>query len=208
MGGLDPAKLLVLLVLALVLLGPERLPKAARQAGAFWHDLQAFRARIEDEVRSAIPDLDLPKIPTMPRGGVTGYLTGLMSEADRSAAARAGTDEDPATGVANDNTDYVSDVETPMSASASAERREAPPGRTVAWQSSPAGASQAPYVRSALPGDGPVVAPAGMPVGWAARGAEAPGYASGSLLSGVPSAAPEALLSAEVRIDLDDPSWN
>lgn len=81
MGGLDPAKLLVILVLALVVLGPERLPKAARQLGAFFRDFMTWRAKIEDEVRSALPEIDLPSIPTVPRGGLTGYLTGMMREA-------------------------------------------------------------------------------------------------------------------------------
>jgi hypothetical protein len=83
-GGLDPAKLLVILVLALILLGPERLPRAARQIGSFWRDLAKLRERLEKEVRESMPDLDLPPIPSIPRGGVTGYLTGMMSAAATS----------------------------------------------------------------------------------------------------------------------------
>lgn len=85
MGGLDPAKLLVILVLALILLGPERLPRAARQIGSFWRDLAKLRERLEKEVRESMPDLDLPPIPSIPRGGVTGYLTGMMTASNATS---------------------------------------------------------------------------------------------------------------------------
>jgi sec-independent protein translocase protein TatB len=57
MLSLTPAKLLVILVIALIVLGPEKLPQVARQIGAAWHDLRQWRSRIESEVRGAFPDL-------------------------------------------------------------------------------------------------------------------------------------------------------
>ncbi len=57
MMSLSPAKLLVILVIALIVLGPEKLPQVARQIGAAWHDLRKWRSRIESEVRSTFPDL-------------------------------------------------------------------------------------------------------------------------------------------------------
>jgi Sec-independent protein translocase protein TatA len=78
-GGLDPAKILVVLVIALIVLGPERLPSAARQLGGAWRELNRLREKFEEEVRSAVPDLDLPRIPTSPSRAVSGYLTGLVS---------------------------------------------------------------------------------------------------------------------------------
>lgn len=167
MGGLDPAKLLVILVLALVLLGPERLPKAARQIGSFWRDVNRYRERLEQEVRDALPDIDLPEIPTLRRGGVTNYLTGMMRDSEQAGAAGS----DPA--------------------------QEAPAG----LRASSAAAGEA----SSLAAQGGA---AGVPAGWHARGAEAPGFASGSLLSRLPSGTPEGFLAVEVRLDLDDPSWN
>lgn len=200
MGGLDPAKILVILALALVLLGPERLPKAARQVGAFWRDVQDFRARVEEEVRGALPDIDIPKIPSIPRGGVTGYLTGMMADADRATRSpgRAGVaEEDGDTG----------DTGPPDGAGSRGGRsRRIEDASPAQWQSAPRRGS------TRFTSDGgnpsPVTAPAGMPAGWGSRGAEAPGYASGSLLSSVPGGAPEGLLGAEARLDLDDPSWN
>ena len=57
MLNLDPSKLLVIAVVAVILLGPERLPQLARQAGAAWRSFNDFRHRMETEVRSSIPDL-------------------------------------------------------------------------------------------------------------------------------------------------------
>jgi sec-independent protein translocase protein TatB len=54
---LSPAKILVVLVIALIVLGPEKLPGVARQIGAAWGDLRRFRARLESEVRGVFPDL-------------------------------------------------------------------------------------------------------------------------------------------------------
>jgi TatA/E family protein of Tat protein translocase len=54
---LSPAKLLVILVVALVVLGPEKLPKVARQIGNLWGDFRKFRERMESEVRGTFPDL-------------------------------------------------------------------------------------------------------------------------------------------------------
>jgi sec-independent protein translocase protein TatB len=57
MLSLSPAKLLVILVIALIVLGPEKLPQMARQVGALWHDLRQWRGRIESEVRGTFPNL-------------------------------------------------------------------------------------------------------------------------------------------------------
>ena len=57
MLSLSPAKLLVLAVIALVVLGPEKLPQVARQLGAAWGELRRFRSRLETDVRGAFPDL-------------------------------------------------------------------------------------------------------------------------------------------------------
>ena len=57
MLSLSPAKLLVILVIALIVLGPEKLPQMARQIGAAWHDLRLWRSRLENEVRGSFPNL-------------------------------------------------------------------------------------------------------------------------------------------------------
>src|SRR5580692_3590286 len=57
MLNLDPAKLLVIAVVAVILLGPDRLPQFARQVGSAWRTFTEFRHRVESEVRNSMPDL-------------------------------------------------------------------------------------------------------------------------------------------------------
>ncbi len=57
MPFLSPAKLLVILVVALVVLGPDKLPKVATQIGGLWGDFRRFRERLESDVRGTFPDL-------------------------------------------------------------------------------------------------------------------------------------------------------
>jgi Sec-independent protein translocase protein TatA len=68
--NLDPAKLLVIAVVAVIVLGPERLPQVGRQLGSAWRSLSEFRHRMESEVRSTMPDLpsstDLARLARSP----------------------------------------------------------------------------------------------------------------------------------------------
>jgi sec-independent protein translocase protein TatB len=57
MLDLSPAKLLVIVIVAVILLGPDKLPQVARQAGAAWRKLRDFQRRVDQEVRQNIPDL-------------------------------------------------------------------------------------------------------------------------------------------------------
>jgi Sec-independent protein translocase protein TatA len=51
---ITPLKILVILVVALVALGPERLPRLAYQAARAWGDLQRFRNHLGSEVRDTV----------------------------------------------------------------------------------------------------------------------------------------------------------
>ena len=57
MLNLDPGKLLVIAVVAILILGPDRLPQVARQIGGTWRSFNDFRQRMETEVRSSVPNL-------------------------------------------------------------------------------------------------------------------------------------------------------
>jgi sec-independent protein translocase protein TatB len=57
MLNLDPGKLIVIGVVAIILLGPDRLPQVARQLGGAWRSFNEFRHRMESEVRNTMPDL-------------------------------------------------------------------------------------------------------------------------------------------------------
>jgi Sec-independent protein translocase protein TatA len=62
---LSPEKLLIILVVAVIVLGPDKLPRVARQLGSLWSDLQRLRQRLESEVRGTFPDL--PSTDTITR---------------------------------------------------------------------------------------------------------------------------------------------
>ncbi|MGO8860146.1 MAG: twin-arginine translocase TatA/TatE family subunit [Acidimicrobiales bacterium] len=90
--NLDPTKLVVIAFVAIVLLGPDRLPQVARQVGGAWRAVSEFRQRMETEVRSSIPDLpsgaDLVRLARSP--------SALLDELSRRPAD-PGEDTDPVT---------------------------------------------------------------------------------------------------------------
>ena len=84
MFDLSPIKILIIVVVILVVLGPDKLPEVARQAGQAWHSLKNLQSKIESEVRDAVPDLpSTSDIARMARNPV-GLLNSL---ADRATAA-------------------------------------------------------------------------------------------------------------------------
>lgn len=60
MFNLDPSKLLVVAVVMIIVLGPERLPHFARQVGGAWRSFSEFRHGMESEVRNSLPELPTP----------------------------------------------------------------------------------------------------------------------------------------------------
>ncbi len=57
MFSLSPIKILVIVAVILVLLGPDKLPEVANKLGRSWRALKRIQERVESEVRSAVPDL-------------------------------------------------------------------------------------------------------------------------------------------------------
>lgn len=57
MFDLSPAKLLIVFIAVVVLLGPHRLPTVARQMGAGWRWLRDLHQRMDEELRKSAPDL-------------------------------------------------------------------------------------------------------------------------------------------------------
>ena len=57
MFNIGPMEVLVVLVIALVVLGPDRLPQAGRQVGKAMSELRRWSASVTTEVRTALdPD--------------------------------------------------------------------------------------------------------------------------------------------------------
>lgn len=82
MFNLSPFKIMIIVAVILVVLGPDKLPQAARQIGNGWRSLKQFQQRVESEVRDAIPTLpssgDLARVVRSP--------VNLLNElADRAA---------------------------------------------------------------------------------------------------------------------------
>jgi sec-independent protein translocase protein TatB len=93
MFNLDPAKLLVIAVVAIILLGPDRLPQVARQVGAAWKSFNEFRHRMETEVRSNMPDLpptsELARLARSPSALLNHLSTLDSDDKDKDKAAEA-----------------------------------------------------------------------------------------------------------------------
>ena len=86
MDVLSPAKLLVILVVAIVVLGPDKLPKMARQVGGLWGDFRKFRDRLETDVRGSFPDLPSTKT-------ITEAVRSPISFLDSLAEAHSGEND-------------------------------------------------------------------------------------------------------------------
>jgi sec-independent protein translocase protein TatB len=88
MLNLDPGKLLIIGVVAIILLGPDKLPQVARQVGGAWRTFNEFRHRMETEVRSSIPDLpsshEIARLARSPSALLNHLST--MDSKDREAA--------------------------------------------------------------------------------------------------------------------------
>lgn len=98
-----PAKILLVLMVALIVLGPEKLPQMARQIGKAWGDFRRFREHLESEVRGAFGE-DLaqtytppwsPDAPSLPSGAEVPNPDGADG-ASGSGSTRAETVEDRA----------------------------------------------------------------------------------------------------------------
>jgi hypothetical protein len=83
---LSPEKLLVVLAVVMVVVGPDKMPKLASQIGVLWKDLQAWRTRLEHEARGIFPDL--PPLETISKAvrSPLSYLDELNSDSATTSA--------------------------------------------------------------------------------------------------------------------------
>ena len=92
MFNLDPAKLLIIAVVAVILLGPDKLPQVARQVGGAWRSFNEFRHRMETEVRGSIPDLpsttDIARLARSP-SALLNHLSTMDGKGEDTAADAA-----------------------------------------------------------------------------------------------------------------------
>lgn len=75
--SLGPAEILVILVVALIVLGPKRLPEAGRQVGRAIAEVRKWSQGFQDEIRSAVDfDPNPPSYPTPPPTNGSSVTTG------------------------------------------------------------------------------------------------------------------------------------
>ncbi len=80
---------MVIVAVAMLLLGPDKLPEVAHKLGSSWRALKRIQERVETEVRGAIPDLpstgDIARIARSP----ISLLNQLADRVDASEAPGA-----------------------------------------------------------------------------------------------------------------------
>jgi Sec-independent protein translocase protein TatA len=55
-GALSPVHILIVLTVALIVLGPEELPKVARRGAKVLRELRALRARLDEEIHDLLEE--------------------------------------------------------------------------------------------------------------------------------------------------------
>lgn len=63
MGNLDPTKIAIVLIVALLVLGPEKLPGFVKQAGAWWGEFERVKSRLQAEVNGAVNQINSVAAP-------------------------------------------------------------------------------------------------------------------------------------------------
>lgn len=57
MFSLSPIKIMVIVGVVMLLMGPDKLPEVAHKLGATWRALKSIQEKVEAEVREVIPNL-------------------------------------------------------------------------------------------------------------------------------------------------------
>jgi Sec-independent protein translocase protein TatA len=107
MLNLDPAKLLVIAVVAIILLGPDAAPGGPAGGGA-WRTFNEFRHRMESEVRNSMPDLpstsEIARLARSP-SALLNHLSNMASDEEPD-----GSFQPPNLNDGNGAADTVADV--------------------------------------------------------------------------------------------------
>lgn len=88
MGNLDPAKIAIVLIVALLVLGPEKLPGFVKQAGAWWGEFQRVKSRLQAEVNGAVNQINSVAAPfsetfNSASNSVGGFVQSVFSGVDQ-----------------------------------------------------------------------------------------------------------------------------
>ena len=94
MFNLSGSEIIVILLLALVVLGPEKLPDALRRAGRTYAELKRMGNSFQEEVRSALdePAKEMRETADLLRSSVTDATSTLTGTTSKPAAPRKAGD--------------------------------------------------------------------------------------------------------------------
>jgi TatA/E family protein of Tat protein translocase len=112
--SLSPIKLIVIIAVILVVLGPDKLPEVSHQIGSAWRSLKEWQTKIEKEVRDVVPDLpstaDIARIARSPVNLLNSLADRVMTpEESVPTVTREHPDPPPETSNEEDN-----DAESPV----------------------------------------------------------------------------------------------
>ncbi len=97
MFGINFWEFLLLLLVALAVFGPDRMPEVARQAGRFVRTARTMltnaRAELDRELGSEFSDLKIRDLD--PRSAVKKYVWDVMDEDDPSMDGQGTSDDEP-----------------------------------------------------------------------------------------------------------------
>ncbi len=131
-GSVGAPEVLVILVLALIVLGPDRLPQAARTLGRWVGEVRRFTGSLQSEVQGVVDEVMRPanETPTVATGAFTSttYATaevGATVEGDGSATRASPADVSSEPGAAEAEPPLAADV--PLPSRESARSLAAPP---------------------------------------------------------------------------------
>jgi TatA/E family protein of Tat protein translocase len=62
MPSLGPAEILVIVVIALLVFGPNKMPEVARQAGKAFREFRRVQEHLRSEIHGAMSDLDVSNL--------------------------------------------------------------------------------------------------------------------------------------------------
>jgi TatA/E family protein of Tat protein translocase len=65
-GAFSPVHILIVLVVALLVLGPDQLPKLARQLGHGLSEFRRVQQHLRTELRDVVSEFDSPPAPQQP----------------------------------------------------------------------------------------------------------------------------------------------
>jgi TatA/E family protein of Tat protein translocase len=100
-GAFSPVHILIVGIVALLVLGPDKLPDAARTAGKAWRELQQMRGALGDHVRDIIDEAGPGEFrpgaqpAPEPTREVLAVPTHEEAARDISDASASGVNEDP-----------------------------------------------------------------------------------------------------------------